>query len=260
MDKLIADAALKHRIPAIERMMEVLGQLERRDQGASIGDLVTQLALPRTSIYRILNSLQLHDMVSRDEAGLYRLGRRLLSLAAHVAGRPFDLAGFAAPVLDQLSATLGEGSKLSVLDGDGVLVLAAVQGRRPYALSASPGQRLPVHAGAASKLLLAHLPEHEQAAWLARPLVTFTPRTITDPKRLRTELARIRRLGWAQDKGENGPSILAFAAPVFDGTGTLVAALSVPFLQGTEPSRMEEIRLAVIAAGKTMTAAITART
>ena len=127
--------------------MEVLGQLERRDQGASIADLVTQLGLPRTTVYRILNSLQLHDMVSRDETGLYRLGRRLLSLASHVAARPFDLAAFATPILDQLSASLGEGSKLSVLDNEGVLVLAAVQGRRPYALSASLGQRLPVHAG-----------------------------------------------------------------------------------------------------------------
>ena len=258
MDKPVADAALKHRIPAIDRMMEVLGQLELRDRGASIGDLVVQLNLPRTSIYRILNSLQVHDMVSRDEAGFYRLGRRLLGLASHVAASasPLDLVAFAGPVLDQLSSNLGEGSKLSVLDNEGVLVLAAVQGRRPYALSVAPGQRMPVHAGAASKLLLAYQPEADQAIWLARPLPAFTPKTITDPKRLRAELARIRRFSWAQDKGESGPSILAFAAPVFDKAGTLAAAISMPFLQGTEASRMEEIRLAVIAAGEQMTAAI----
>lgn len=262
MDKVIADAALKHRIPAIDRMMDVLGQLELRDRGASIGDLVLQLKLPRTSIYRILNSLQLHDMVSRDEAGSYRLGRRLLGLASHVAASasPLDLVAFAGPVLDQLSGNLGEGSKLSILDNEGVLVLTAVQGRRPYALSVAPGQRMPVYAGAASKLLLAHQPDADQAMWLARPLAAFTPKTITDPKRLRAELARIRRLGWAQDKGESGPSIFAFAAPVFDKMGALVAAISVPFLQGTEASRMEEIRLAVIAAGQTMTNAIRAAT
>src|SRR3569623_1450430 len=205
MDKaLVASAALKHRIPVIDRMMDVLAQLEVRENGATIRDLVAQLKLPRTTIYRILNSLQLHDMVRRDEAGV------------------------------------------------------SDQGRRPYALSAAPGQRLPVHAGAASKLLLAYEPEAEIDRWLARPLVAFTSRTITDPKRLRTELARTRRLGWAHDKGENAPSILAYAAPVFDKTGKLVAAISVPFLHGTEASRMEEIRLATIAAGKTVTAAIQA--
>ena len=59
----LADAAMKHRIPVIDRMMDVLAQLERRESGATIRDLVTALKLPRTTIYRILNTLQLHDMV-----------------------------------------------------------------------------------------------------------------------------------------------------------------------------------------------------
>jgi DNA-binding IclR family transcriptional regulator len=258
MDKLAPDATLRHRIPVIDRMMEVLGQLEHRDGGATIRELVAQLQLPRTTVYRILNSLQLHDMVRRDEGGAYHLGRRLLGLASHVAAAasPLDLVAFATPVLEALSRELGEGTKLSIIDAEGVLVLAAAPGRRPYALSVSPGQRGPVHAGAASKLLLAHLPEPEIARWLARPLVALTPKSITDPRRLHTELARIRRLGWAQDKGENGPSILAYAAPVVDAAGEVVAAVSVPFLQGTEPSRMEEIRLATIVAAKAISAAI----
>ena len=173
MDGVAPDAALKHRIPVIDRMMEVLEQLETRESGATIRDLVVQLKLPRTTIYRILNSLQLHDMVRRDEAGAYHLGRRLIGLASHVAAgaSTLDLVAFATPVLEQLSNDLGEGSKLSVLDNEGILVLAAVQGRRPYALSVAPGQRMPVHAGAASKLLLAFRPDAEIAQWLARPMV-----------------------------------------------------------------------------------------
>jgi DNA-binding IclR family transcriptional regulator len=258
MDRLAPDAALKHRIPVIDRMMEVLGQLERHADGVTIRELVTQLKLPRTTIYRILNSLQSHSMVRRDEDGAYHLGRRLLGLASHVAASasPTDVLAFATPVLEGLSAELGEGSKLSVIDDDGVLVLAAAQGRRPYALSVTPGQRMPLHAGAASKLLLAYQDEADIDLYLSRPLEGYTPRTITDPRRLRSELARIRRLGWSQDKGESGPSILAFAAPVFDPEDRLAAAVSVPFLLGTEPSRMEEIRLATIAAGKAITAAI----
>ena len=68
-DANYGDAALKHRIPVIDRMMEVLSQLERRESGLTIRDLVTQLHLPRTTIYRILNTLQMHDMVHRDEGG-----------------------------------------------------------------------------------------------------------------------------------------------------------------------------------------------
>jgi DNA-binding IclR family transcriptional regulator len=251
------DAALKHRIPVIDRMMDVLGQLERRG-GLTIRDLVTQLHLPRTTIYRILNTLQMHDMVHRDENGAYQLGHRLLGLAAHVAtgASEVDLVAVAQPVLDKLGFELGESVKLSVRDKNGILVVATAQGKREYALTVTPGQRQEAHAGSASRLLLAYLPDAELVRWLNRPMVAFTSRTITDPRRLRSELVRIRRLGWAQDKGETAPSIHAFAAPVFDTRDEMVAAISVPFLAGTEPSRMEKIRLATIAAAKALTAAI----
>lgn len=251
------DAALKHRVPVIDRMMDVLSHLERRDSGLSIRDLVTQLELPRTTIYRILNTLQIHDMVHRDADGTYKLGRRLLSLASHVAtgNSQIDLVAVAQPFLNKL-AEIGEGVKLSVLDKNGVLVVAVAQGRRQYALTVTPGQRADAHAGAASKLLLSSLPDSELTERLHGPLAAHTPKTITDPKRLRTELGRIRKQGWSQDKGESAPSINAYAAPVYDTRGELVGALSVPFLAGTEPGRDEEIRLATIATAKAITAAI----
>ena len=250
------DGAVKHTIPVIDRMMEVLGQLEHRASGAKIRDLTHRLKLPRTSVYRILNTLQRHDMVRRDDAGAYHLGGRLLTLAAHVAADDVDLTLVAQPILDRLAAELGESCKLSVIDNEGILVLAAAQGRREYALTVAPGQRVPVHAGAASKLLLAHLPPDAQNRWLAMPLVAFTPRSITDPTRLHTELAKVKRLGWAQDKGESITSIHAFAAPIFNKAGQMVAAISVPFLAGTEPTRMEDIRAAAIDAARAISTAM----
>jgi DNA-binding IclR family transcriptional regulator len=255
------EGAQKHRVPVIDRMMEVLAELEGRERGATIRDLVQRLRLPRTTIYRILNTLQLHEVVRRDGEGAYQLGRRLVRLAAHVPQRSGEEAfiALAKPFLDALSARLGEGTKLSVIDAEGIVVVATAQGRRQYALSVTPGQRTAVHAGAASKLLLASRPGAEIDAWLARPLVGFTAKTVTDPKRLRTELSRIRRQAWAQDKGESAPAIQAFASPVLDSNGKVIAAISVPFLAGTEPARMEEIRLAVIEAGKDLTRAVLAQ-
>jgi len=252
------EAPGRHTIPVIDRMMEVLGVIERRPSGPTIRELTAALGLPRTSVYRILNTLQLHDMVHRDPRGGYHLGRRLLELAARVAagGGDLDLASFCQPYLDRLAAEVGEGIKLSVLDADGVLVLAVAQGRRDYALTSTRGQHLPAHAGAAGKLLLAYLPAAELDRRLAAPLAALTPRTITDGKRLRRELARIRAQGWAQDKGENLPSILAYAAPVVGPDGSVVAAVSVPFLAGTSAERMEVIRAATVANARAMTAAL----
>ena len=106
---VFADAALKHRIPVIDRMMEVLILLERRD-GATIRDLVDALELPRTTVYRILNTLQLHDMVRRNDGGAYQLGGRLHRSPR--TSRPVPARLILSPSLanpsDKLADTLGE--------------------------------------------------------------------------------------------------------------------------------------------------------
>ncbi len=252
------EPASKHTIPVIDRMMDVLGELERHAGGLTIRELTETLSVPRTTIYRILNTLERHEVVRRGEDGAYHLGRRLLSLAAHTSTRfaESNLVAICQPHLDRLAAELGEGVKLSVLDGDQSLVLAAAQGRREYALTVASGQRMPIHVGAAGKMLLAHQPAETLDYLLAAPLAALTDRTITDPQKLRVELGRIRRSGWAEDKGESAGSIMAFAAPVMARDGTLAAALSVPFLAGASAQRMEAVKAAALRTARAITASL----
>lgn len=258
MTEVVRKGAHKHTVPVIDRMMEILAVLESRSDGVSITDLTEALKQPRTTIYRILNTLQHHEIVRRDEAGSYRLGPRLLQLAGQVSlgASRIDLASIAQPFLDRLAAELGEGCKLSVVDHQGLVVLAAAQGRREYALTVTPGQHIPIHVGASGKLLLAHLPEEQRARWLSRPLASFTSKTMTNAHRLQRELARIRRMGWSQDKGESAPSIHAVAAPISDRSGKIIAAVSVPFLAGSPAERVEEIRLAALNTANAISAAL----
>lgn len=243
-----------HHVPVIDRMMEMLFLLEDRPGGATIRDLVEALGVPRTTVYRILTTLGHHDVVRRSDDGFYRLGPRLLRLASRSVGdsKGYDLTTIGAPFLRSLSAETGEGSKISIVDGEGLLVIAAASGAREYALTVAPGQRMPLHAGAAGKILLAHLPKDKVDRRLAGDLPRHTSRTITDPKRLRSELVRIRRQGWAQDRGEYSPSIHAFAAPVLDRHAAIIAAVSVPFIAGAATDHMEKLRLAVIATAKAL--------
>jgi DNA-binding IclR family transcriptional regulator len=243
-----AEMTAKHTIPVIDRMMDILGQLERHVGGLSIRELASSLEVPRTTVYRILNTLQLHEVVRRDDDGVYHLGRRLLALAAHASARYADanLAAVCQPFLDKLAAELGEGVKLNIIDQDGAMVLAAAQGRREYALTVAAGQRMPIHASAAGKLILAHQPADIVDYWLNQPLPAYTSRTITDPARLRAEMASIKRAGWASDEGETAPSIHAIATPIFARGGILVAAISVPFVAGASPARIEEMKSAAL--------------
>jgi DNA-binding IclR family transcriptional regulator len=248
-DALGSEAIDKHRIPAIDRMMDVLGLLERRSDEARIRDLVALLGLPRTTVYRILNSLQSHEMVRRSPSGGYTLGPRLITLASRVlaSSQDYDLAQLSLPHLEQLTAEVGEASKVSVRDRDGVLVVAAVKGTQPYALTSSPGQRLPLHAGAAGKVLLAYLPPAELKPLIEGPLSRFTDRTLTDPDKLTQELARIRSRGWSLDRGEYALSVNAVAAPIPDRTGKVIAALSIPFVAGADRERIDRLRVAAVA-------------
>jgi DNA-binding IclR family transcriptional regulator len=248
-----SSALTRHRIPVIDRMLDVMFLMEKREIGVSIRELVDTLKLPRTSLYRILNTLEYRQIVRRNREGQYRLGPRLAALAAHVVP-DIDLPAIAAPHLRRFANETGDACKLSIVDGDEVLVIAAADGKREYALSVSPGQRLPLHAGAASKVLMAHLPSSELERRLRASLPRFTPKTLTDRASLSAELAKVRRQGWAQDKGEYVLSVQAFGAPVADSSGRVVAALSSPFLSGSKPERVEATRLAVLAAAKAIAA------
>lgn len=253
-----SDVTDKYSVPVIDRMMEIFAVLEHRSGGASITDLTRELGHPRTTIYRILNTLQRHRMVRRSDTGRYSLGARVMQLAAGVADSGAEaLAKRAQPILDRLAATLGEGVKLSVLDAQGVLVLATAQGRRQYALTVTPGQRIPIHVGAAGKVLLAHLSEAERETWIGVPeLHRFTEETITDRKKMDAELAQVLVDGWARDLGEHSTSINAVAAPVTDGTGAVVATISVPFLAGQSEARVAEILAAVRDAARSLSSGL----
>lgn len=249
-------ATERHSVPVIDRMMEVLSELERRVGGASITDLTAALRQPRSSVYRILNTLERHEMVRRDGAGTYVLGARLLRLAAHVASgaSEIDLPEVAQPVLNRLAEVLGEGTKLTVVDAQGLLVIAAAQGRREYALNVRPGQRLPLHVGAAGKVLLAHLPEAERRNCLEGDLGTRAGGKPVKAAEVDRELERVRAEGWARDWGDQSTSIHAIAVPVTDASGRVVAALSVPFLAGAEEARVDKIRTAALEAGAQLSA------
>jgi DNA-binding IclR family transcriptional regulator len=241
----------RNRVPVIDRMLDILDIIERRPDGVSIRELSDLLRLPRTTVYRVLNTLLTRGVIKRNSAGAFLLGPRLLTLATTLLGsRGHDLAESAKPHLKRFSESTGEACKISVRDGDQVLVLAIESGTREYGLSLKAGRLLPLHAGAASKVIMAGLPQEEIDRLLRLPMRAYTPRTITDADKLLDELRKIRRRGWGLDNSEYSNGMLAFAAPVCDRNGAVVAAVSCPFLDNHEPTRRERIKLAVIATAK----------
>lgn len=239
---------VEHGIPAIDRAMEIMDALAQGG-ALSIRDLAKTCDLARSTVYRTLNTLCAHRMVERVDDGNYVLGPRLLKLARAVP-RGLDLTTIARPILDRLATDLGTSAKISILDGREALVIATAEAPGAYSITTQVGRRFPLHAGAASKLLLAFMPETARNGVLSARLDTYTARTIVDRAVLAKEFVRIRSLGYATDDGEYAEGVRAVAAPVLDGTGGCVAAVSVPYAAGTDAKRAAKIKTAVIAAGK----------
>jgi DNA-binding IclR family transcriptional regulator len=223
----------EHGIPAVERAIEVMDALARQP-GASIRDLANVLPIPRSTIYRILKSLEDYDVALRTADGGFELGPRLVRLARSVRSGA-DIVSIAKPVMDDLARALDCGAKLSVLDADAALVVAVSESPQTYSVTTQVGRRFPLHAGAASKILLAFAPDAVRRATLSSPLARYTSRTIVDRRKLERILDVVRSVGLAKDEGEFVPGVFAIARPVFDQSGQCVAALSIPFLE-TMPS------------------------
>lgn len=217
-----------HGIPAVERAVEVLEALADRPH-STISDLAGALPIPRSTIYRILNSLHARDMVTRDTAGAYALGPRLIRLARGVRSG-VDLVSLARPEMAALANALNCAVKLSVLDDDAALVVAISESPQTYSVTTQVGRRFPLHAGAASKLLLAFAPADLLQRVLRSDLQRYTAATIVDPGPLSASLRAARQSGWAEDRGEFVAGVHALAAAIFDDNGSCVGALSVPYL------------------------------
>jgi IclR family acetate operon transcriptional repressor len=244
--------------PIVDKAMMLLGVVGSRRSGISMAGLVEHLGVPRSTVYRILNSLLAHRFVVRKDGGLFALGPRIHELAGtSPPNRDWSwLVRLAAPILQQLAADLGEAVKLGVVEGDGVVTIHAVSSEAEHGLAVRIGHRTPLHIGGTGKVVLAFMPEDEAEQVLAGHLMAYTSASITNPKALRSTLKTIRERGYAEDFGEMTQSIRSFAAPIFDGGDGVLGAVSVPFLGEVEPERAEAIRDAVLAAGTRINAAI----
>jgi DNA-binding IclR family transcriptional regulator len=177
------------------------------DNGPStLADLVRATDVPRPTVYRLAVALEQHGLLARDDDGRFALGGRLAGWAA-AAGR--GLAARAQPVLDRLVDATGESAQLYVREGRTRVCVAISE--RPSGLrdTVPLGAVMPLTKGSGGKVLL---------AW-ADDATEFK----VDTKML----AGVRRRGWAESVGEREAGVASVSAPVRNGAGTVVAAVSV---------------------------------
>lgn len=226
------------RVQSIERAFAVLSALA--DGPVGVTEVADRVALPKSTVARLLGSLQREGVVEQVPGGTrYRLGARIASLAAGVASTS-SLVAVARPHLVELSSSVGETAGLSVPDAFEVHYVDQVDTAHQVQIRDWTGTRVPMHAVSSGLVMLAAMPDAELDRFLAQPLERFTPRTMTDPVALRRRLAQIRGDGYAWVHEEYAAGLNSVAARV-DVGGDVVAAVHVHGPSYRFPSQGSEV-------------------
>jgi DNA-binding IclR family transcriptional regulator len=223
----------------LDRCLALLELLADRRE-ATLTELAREADLSPSTTLRLLETLRSRGFVASDQrTGVYVIGIRAFSVGS-AAVRSGRLDRTALTAMRQLSADLGETVSLGVPEGGQVVYIEQIEGAAAVRMSWRLGSRLPLHATAAGKVLLAWVWEAAVDARLGLPpYVALTPRTITDRGSFLEELARVRSLGFARDDEECETGLRCVAAPVRDRRGDVVAALSL----SSTPQRMDDDRV-----------------
>jgi DNA-binding IclR family transcriptional regulator len=213
-----------------------------------LGEIAKGVAMHPSTCHRILGVLEAEGLVQQEsENGRYCLGLEFWQLA-WTAGRRRTLADIALPHLRWLTEETGETTWLGVYDyqSKDMMWVATVDSPRPIRFVQPLYQRLPVHAGAIGRAILAFLPEVERQAVLNRPLARRTAKTVTESRRLESVLEEVRNQGYAISVGEQFEGGVGVAAPVLSHDGGLLGAIGIGLpMQRFKPS--DEKRLAQLA-------------
>lgn len=197
-------------------------------QPIGVSELARLLGLPKTTVHRALTTLQVAGWLrtSGEDLPRWSLTTRALNVGSHVSPL-LGLRETAIPVMARLRDVTGESIHLSILEGDKIYLLERLNSPNIVRTVNKIGGSAPLHASATGKAVLASMPAELVEQVIAAGLESFTEHTITDPDRLRAELAEVRQRGYATNLSEWRPDVIAVGRAICDHGGRPFAALNV---------------------------------
>jgi DNA-binding IclR family transcriptional regulator len=233
----------------LEKTLRVLDLFTVERPSWSVSEIARELEMPTATAHRIIRALEGRSYLSKIDSR-YRLGFAAVDLGRR-AMASVDLRTTLGAVLRDLGRATGETVLLTVYDEtrQGSLCIDRIEATHDLRLTIQIGRVTPIHAGASAKALLAFLDEPIVADILAQPLQSLAAGTITDPEKLRRELARIRRRGWASSYEENNMGAWGLAAPILvNGQPIASVGLAAPTARWSKAAIRDLAALVVAAA------------
>lgn len=232
------------------RALALLGAFDAEHRRLGLTELARRADLPVPTAHRLLAELVAWGALVRSPSGEYVIGRRLWHVGL-LAPVETGLREIAEPFLSDLHAATRATVHIAVRDGRSALYINRLAGSVSVPVVHKAGSRLPLHATGVGKVLLAYAPAEVRSAVLA-DLTRVTPYTITEPGRLRQQLHRVEREGFAQTVEEMTLGACSVAVPVSTPAGAVVAALGivVPDLRRDRPKLVAALQVAARGIGR----------
>lgn len=240
-----------YRVNVLDRAIAVLKAFSHAEPSLTLSEIAQRAGLHVSTCLRLLSTLRRHGLVSRSkDDGRYRLGYEVLAIA-EIARSGNGLIDWAMPTMQELVDQFDETVVLSVRVGDSRIDLEQIIGQQPVRRVITLGERRPLYAGAASRILLSGFTDEQLDAYLERvTLKKLGEQTITDRDTLRSILDTVRREGYAESTNEQSTSGAAgIAAGIYGARDELVGVvgISVPQFRLT-PSLRAQLVPAVLGA------------
>lgn len=220
------DASSRYRAPALEKGLDIIELLAGTASSLSLTTIASTLGRSMGEIYRIAQALEARGYIRREEdSDQYVLTLKLFELS-HENPPTNRLLSVALPQMERLATASQQSCHLAVLSGSRVLIVAQVDAPRPMHYAVRLGAQFPLAETSSGAVLIAYQTEHHRQALLEATIASTPDLAEALPQRISEVLA----VG-----GERRPSLVVsgvtnLSRPVFDHRGSIVAALTIPFL------------------------------
>lgn len=210
----------------VDRALDILLCFSENEPNLTLTQISERVGMHKSTVYRLLATLENKRFVQRLDNGSYQLGLGLVELGFSVL-KQNDIHRQALPYMQRLAAEYRENIDLGILDDDHILYLQVIESPQRVKIASAPGQRLPAFCTATGKALLAFLPDKQVQTILKsdhRKYASCTPTLISE---IRKQLQLVRERGFAISEQEFEEGINAVAAPILDANQFPIAAMAI---------------------------------
>ncbi len=243
--------------PALEKGLDVIELLAHQPSGLTKSEISRELKRTVSEIFRMLLCLERRGYIAQVDGERYALTLKLFKLVQEHP--PTErLIAEALPVMHQVAHETQQSCHMGIIEGAEVTILAQVNAPTSVGFYVKLGSSVELMEASTGYVILAHQDDEHRS----RTLAEWKRLTGSElPSDLPAHLARIKRQGYESRPSYKVRGVTNISYPIFDGRGSAIGALTVPFIQHVDSiANVSEVSASLKKASREISAAIGGRT